>query len=98
MKMNVDVISRTGEKLQELAPNIRLIQDDNTQNALLNGEASVAFLYTSQVTQALKDNPDLKVVYPEEGLGFGILEPLSQARHRMLRQPMSLSTIFFSRK
>ena len=70
---DVDVISRTGEKLQELAPNIRLIQDDNTHNALLNGEASVAFLYTSQVTQALKDNPDLKVVYPEEGLGFGIL-------------------------
>lgn len=70
---DVDVIAKTGEKLQELAPNIRLIQDDNTQNALLNGEASVAFLYTSQVTQALKDNPDLKVVYPEEGLGFGIL-------------------------
>lgn len=70
---DVEVIARTGEKLQELAPNIRLIQDDNTQNALLNGEASVAFLYTSQVTQALKDNPDLKVVYPEEGLGFGIL-------------------------
>lgn len=70
---DVDVIKKTGEKLLELAPNVRLIQDDNTQNALLNGEASVAFLYTSQVTQALKDNPDLKVVYPEEGLGFGIL-------------------------
>lgn len=50
-----------------------LIQDDNTQNALLNGEASVAFLYTSQVTAALAENPDLKVVYPEEGLGFGIM-------------------------
>ena len=57
----------------ELAPNIRLIQDDNTQNSLLNGEASVAFLYTSQVTQVLAENPDLKVVYPEEGLGFGIM-------------------------
>ena len=70
---DVSVIDKTGEKLKELAPNIRMIQDDNTQNALLNGEASVAFLYTSQVTQALKDNPDLKVVYPEEGLGFGIM-------------------------
>ena len=70
---DVAVIDKTGEKLKELAPNIRMIQDDNTQNALLNGEASVAFLYTSQVTQALKDNPDLKVVYPEEGLGFGIM-------------------------
>lgn len=70
---DVDVIKETGEKLLELAPNVRLIQDDNTQNALLNGEASVGFLYTSQVTLALQENPDLKVVYPEEGLGFGIM-------------------------
>ena len=70
---DVDTIKKTGEKLLELAPNVRLIQDDNTQNALLNGEASVAFLYTSQVTAALAENPDLEVVYPEEGLGFGIM-------------------------
>lgn len=70
---DVDVIAETGKKLLELAPNVRMIQDDNTQNALLNGEASVAFLYTSQVTAALAENPDLKVVYPEEGLGFGIM-------------------------
>ena len=70
---NLDDIKATGEKLLELATNIRMIQDDNTQNALLNGEASVAFLYTSQVTMALQENPDLKVVYPEEGLGFGIM-------------------------
>lgn len=70
---DVDVIKETGEKLLTLAPNVRLIQDDNTQNALLNGEASVGFLYTSQVMAALAENPDLEVVYPEEGLGFGIL-------------------------
>ncbi|MGI6068974.1 MAG: polyamine ABC transporter substrate-binding protein [Blautia sp.] len=70
---NLDDIKATGEKLLKLAPNVRLIQDDNTQNALLNGEASVGFLYTSQVTLALQENPDLKVVYPEEGLGFGIM-------------------------
>lgn len=70
---DVDSLKETGEKLLELAPNVRLIQDDNTQNALLSGEASVAFLYTSQVTAALAENPDLKVVYPEEGLGFGIM-------------------------
>ena len=70
---DVDDIKKTGEKLLELAPNVRLIQDDKTQNALLNGEASVGFLYTSQVTAALQENPDLKVVYPEEGLGFGVI-------------------------
>ena len=70
---DVDSIKETGEKLLELAPNVRLIQDDNTQNALLNGEASVGFLYTSQVTAALAEYPELEVVYPEEGLGFGIM-------------------------
>lgn len=76
MTMNeedTEVIAKTGERLKELAPNIRMIQDDNTQNALLNGEADVALLYTSQVTAALAENPDLKVVYPEEGLGFGVM-------------------------
>ena len=70
---DVDTIKAAGEKLVELAPNIRMIQDDNTQNALLNGEASVALLYTSQVTAALAEDPELKVVYPEEGLGFGVM-------------------------
>ena len=56
------VIKEAGEKLVSLAPNIRMIQDTNTQNALLNGEASVAILYTSQVIAALQENPDLKVV------------------------------------
>lgn len=70
---DLDSIKETGKKLLELAPNVRMIQDDNTQDALLNGEASVAFLYTSQVTSVLAENPDLKVVYPKEGLGFGIM-------------------------
>lgn len=70
---DVESIKETGEKLLELAPNVRLIQDDNTQNALLNGEASVGFLYTSQVTAALAEYPELEVVYPEEGLGLGIM-------------------------
>ena len=70
---DVAVIEEAGKKLLDLAPNVRMIQDDNTQNALLNGEAAVAFLYTSQVTQVMAENPDLKVVYPKEGLGFGIM-------------------------
>lgn len=85
------VIEAAGEKLLQLAPNVRLIQDDNTQNALLNGEASVAFLYTSQVYAALQENPDLKVVVPEEGLGFGVIAgfipsqaPNSEAAYQFL--------------
>jgi len=70
---DLDTISKAGEKLIELAPNIRLISDSNTQDYIISGEASAALLYTSQVTQALAARPELSVAYPKEGLGFGIM-------------------------
>ncbi len=70
---DVATIQAAGEKLLELAPNIRLIKDANTQDDLISGEVGAAVMYTSQVTLACLANPDLKVVYPEEGVGFGIM-------------------------
>ena len=70
---DIATIEQAGEKLLELAPNIRLIKDDNLQVDLLSGEVSAAVMYTSQVTQACMENPDLQVVYPSEGIGFGIM-------------------------
>ncbi len=66
-------IDAAGAKLAELAPNIRLIKDDNLQDDLLSGEVSACVMYTSQVTMACLANPELKVVYPSEGVGFGIM-------------------------
>ena len=66
-------IEAAGDKLLELAPNIRLIKDDNLQDDLISGEISAGVMYTSQVTMACLANPDLKVVYPSEGIGFGIM-------------------------
>jgi len=70
---NIDTIKAAGAKLNELAPNIRLIKDDNLQDDLLSGEVDIAVMYTSQVTLACMTNPDLKVVFPSEGIGFGIM-------------------------
>lgn len=70
---DLDVIEAAGRKLIELAPNIRVIKDDNLQDDLLSGEIDVAVMYTSQVTMAKMANPDLKVVFPREGIGFGIM-------------------------
>ena len=66
------VITAAGEKLMELAPNVRVLSQNQTQDFLLSGEVSAAYLFTSQVVLALQGNPDLKVVYPKEGLGFGV--------------------------
>ncbi len=66
-------IEAAGEKLASLAPNIRLIKDDYIQDDLLAGEISAAVMYTSQVTLAKMTDPSLEVVFPEEGVGFGIM-------------------------
>lgn len=70
---DIATIEAAGEKLLELAPNIRLIKDDNLQDDLVSGEIGVGVMYTSQVTMACLANPELKVVYPSEGIGFGIM-------------------------
>lgn len=68
-----EVIAQAGKKLLELAPNIRLIKNDNLQDDLLSGEVGAAVMYTSQVTLAMLQDPELRVVYPTEGVGFGIM-------------------------
>ncbi len=88
---DIDLIDAAGAKLNELAPNIRLIKDDNLQVDLLEGEIQAAVMYTSQVTMAMLENPNLKVVFPSEGIGFGIMgafipskAPNADAAHKFL--------------
>jgi spermidine/putrescine-binding protein len=70
---DISAIRSAGERLLALAPNIRLIRDDNLQDELVSGEIAAAVMYTSQVTQAKLERPDLRVVFPGEGIGFGIM-------------------------
>ena len=70
---DIDSIRFAGIFLQALAPNIRLIRDDHLEDELLSGEISTAVMYTSQVTTAKMTDPELKVVFPAEGIGFGIM-------------------------
>lgn len=86
-----DDIAKAGELLLDLAPNIRLIKDDNIQDDLLSGEIDAAVMYTSQVTMAKITNPALEVVFPSEGIGFGIMgmfipskAPNSDAAHKFI--------------
>jgi spermidine/putrescine-binding protein len=67
------VIEAAGKRLLELAPNIAVIHDTDLDEELLAGNIDVALMYTDQVTKSLMENPKLTVVYPEEGIGFGIM-------------------------
>jgi spermidine/putrescine-binding protein len=66
-------IFAAGQKLNELAPNIRLVQDMDLDDAILSGQVSTALMYTDQVFKSKIVNPNLRVVFPREGIGFGIM-------------------------
>jgi len=79
---DLQVIGYAGELLKILAPNIRLIRDDKLDDELVSGEVSVAVMYTSQVTMAKMARPELKVVFPVEGIGFGIMPAFIPSKAR----------------
>jgi len=70
---DLEKIGYAGLFLKTLAPNIRLIRDDKLDDELVSGEISAAVMYTSQVTMAKMARPELVVVFPSEGIGFGIM-------------------------
>lgn len=65
-------MAQVGEELAALKPNIAVMNDDTPHNALIYGDAIAGFMYGSQIVAAREVMPQLQVVYPEEGLGFGI--------------------------
>ncbi|MEA5014090.1 MAG: spermidine/putrescine ABC transporter substrate-binding protein [Candidatus Limiplasma sp.] len=67
-----EVLAQAKEKLMPLFPNIRVFDYNTPYLSIINGEVSVAYMFTPQVYYTLQERPDLKVVYPKEGLGFGI--------------------------
>lgn len=66
------VLAEAKEKLFALRENIHVLEYENLHNSLISGDISVAYTFTPYVALALDANPNLQVVWPKEGLGFGI--------------------------
>jgi spermidine/putrescine-binding protein len=84
-------IRAAGVKLKALAPNIQAIEDTSLDEYLISGKLSAAVMYTDQVMRARRQKPNLKVVFPKEGIGFGVMAafipanaPNADAAHRFL--------------
>jgi len=77
---NLEAIRAAGDLLLRLAPNIRVIMDDKLEDELISGEIAAAVMYTSQVTMAKMERPGLEVVFPREGIGFGIMAAFIPSR------------------
>ncbi len=66
------ILAQAKEKLMQLRPNVRSFNSSTAHIDLITGECAVGYMYTSYVIEALNENPELKVAYPKEGMGFGI--------------------------
>ena len=67
-----DLLAAAEEKLMLLKKNIRLLDYNTPHIAMITGEATVGYMFTPGIIWTLEERPDLVVVYPEEGMGFGI--------------------------
>jgi spermidine/putrescine-binding protein len=70
---NVADINAAGQWLQRFAPNVKVIDDEHLQQDILNGNVGAAVVYTRMATVAKTGKPNLKIVFPKEGIGFGIM-------------------------
>ena len=67
-----EVLAQMKEKMIPLYKNIRSFGDQESYVGITTGEAAVSYTFASFAHLILQDHPEFKVVYPKEGLGFGI--------------------------
>lgn len=65
-------LDEASEKMAALKGNIRVLDYDLTYDYLAAGEVKAGYLFTPYAALAQLANPELKVVFPSEGIGFGI--------------------------
>ncbi|NRT78697.1 polyamine ABC transporter substrate-binding protein [Clostridium beijerinckii] len=63
-------LKKAEDFLTQLKPNIHAFNGDSPKTLLLNGECSLGLVYGGECALAAKENPAIKVVYPEEGIYF----------------------------
>ena len=67
-----EILKLAQEKMMSLYGNIRAFGDNESYMAMDNREASVGFMFTPFVYMLKSSHPEFEVVYPSEGLGYGI--------------------------
>ncbi|WP_343032783.1 spermidine/putrescine ABC transporter substrate-binding protein [Anaerotalea alkaliphila] len=62
------VLEAAARELAALKPNIKAFDSDSPKSLLISGEVSVGYVWNAEAVMAQKENPDIKIVMPEEGL------------------------------
>lgn len=60
-------LAETESKLVELKNNVVLYDSDSPKSAIISGDCSAGMIWSAEVALAMEENPNIQVVYPEEG-------------------------------
>lgn len=60
-------LSEIQEKLLTLKDNVKLYDSDSPKSALISGDCTVGMVWSAEVALSMDENPDIEIVYPEEG-------------------------------
>lgn len=63
-------IVAAGEELKKLKPNIKVYDSDNAKNLLISNEVKAGVVYGAEAALAMRENPNIKVVIPEDFLSL----------------------------
>ena len=66
------ILAKAKEKLMKLKDNIHHLDATNPYESIISGETDIGYMFTSQILTAMNEREGLDVVYPKEGMGFGI--------------------------
>jgi spermidine/putrescine transport system permease protein len=61
-------LQQAQDELTKLRPNIKLFDSDSPKTSLINGEASVGYVWGAEAYLAEQQNKDLKTFFPKEGM------------------------------
>jgi spermidine/putrescine transport system permease protein len=65
---NTARLEEAKQELFKLKPNIKAFDSDSPKSMLINGEATVGFVWNAEASLARKENPNIEVIYPTEGV------------------------------
>lgn len=62
------ILDEVKEDLLKLKPNIKAFDSDSPKTLLISGEVPVGYVWSAEAVLAQYENPDIKIVMPDEGL------------------------------
>ncbi|WRS27229.1 spermidine/putrescine ABC transporter substrate-binding protein [Oscillospiraceae bacterium MB08-C2-2] len=60
-------LAQVASAMEQLKPNIAMLDSDSPKSALLSGEASIGYVWNAEIAIAMNESEDFDVVFPEEG-------------------------------